>query len=47
MWTQAPVTRAVRHVVSVSGVQPEEYALHPLRIEVPRTCRPGALLLRC
>ena len=32
MWTQAHATRALRQVVSVAGVQPEEYALHSLRI---------------
>ena len=28
----AQATRALRQVVSVAGVQPEEYALHSLRI---------------
>ena len=32
MWAQAQATRALREVVSVAGVQPEEYALHFLRI---------------
>ena len=31
-WTQAQATRALRKVVSVAGVQPEEYALHSVRI---------------
>ena len=32
MWTQTPATRALRQVVLVAGVQPEEYAMHSLRI---------------
>ena len=32
MWTQAQAMRALRQVVSVAGVQLEEYALHSVRI---------------
>ena len=32
MWSQAQATKALRQVVSVTGVQPEDYAMHPLRI---------------
>ena len=32
MWARARATRAPRQVVSVAEVQPEEYALHSLRI---------------
>ena len=32
MWTRAQAVKALRQVVSVAGVQAEEYALHSLRI---------------
>ena len=32
MWTQTQATKALRQVVSVAGMQAEEYALHSLRI---------------
>ena len=32
LWAQAQATRVLRQVVSVAGVVPEGYVLHPLRI---------------
>lgn len=32
MWTKHQATRALRQVVALAGLQPEEYALHSLRI---------------
>ena len=32
MWSQAQATKALRQVVAGAGLQPDEYALHSLRI---------------
>ena len=48
VWTQAQATKVKRQVVSVSGVQPEEYALYSLRFGgATHLSAEGALLLRC
>lgn len=41
MWTKHQATTALRQVVALAGLQPDEYALHSLRIGGRRTWRRG------